>query len=103
ASRTVAASAWSQCVLWNHGQPSCVAAVPVCGDPPLAEMVVPPPSTGPVSVASLSRGAAAVPAAASGGGALGLPSCSEAVMGRAVCVKGARTDLWQPRVGNHPA
>jgi hypothetical protein len=102
ASRTVAESAWSQCLLWNHGQPHGVAAVPVRGDAPLAEVAVPPSSTGSASVASLSDRAAAVPAAAAARGALGVPSCSQAVMGRAVCVQGARTDLWEPRVGNRP-
>jgi hypothetical protein len=53
-------------------------------------------------VAHLPGVAAAVSAAAAGGGPLGVPSCSEPTLRRAVCVERARTDLWEPWVGNRP-
>jgi len=102
ASHTVAENAWPQRVLRNYGQLESVAAVPTRCDPALAEVVISPASAGSVSVASLSGVAAAVPAAAADRGALSVPSDSQSLMRRAVCGKAARTDLWEPRVGNRP-
>src|SRR5262249_2206074 len=64
------------CVLWDHRQLPSVAAILVPGPSALAKVALPPWARELPSVAPVHRAAAALPAAAAGGGAFSVPARS---------------------------
>ena len=93
---------WSLRVLRHHRQQQCAVDVPYCGRALLAVLAESPEPRAVARLGSLQSPAGAVSAPADEGGPLGVRSRSEPMIGGTVCIKDARTGLWEPRVGNCP-